>query len=281
MRPRPVPLVRRGQHGHRRRAETAETPVVLLITQRSQVQILPPLPRLEVGSEQGSGLLLVVCAQRRQSETRVCSGCHHATEETNLSSVENNPSWLLPLLPSRATGALLALLYLHPDRDYTLAEAGRLIDASPKVMHTEADRLVTAGLVREARRGRARLLSAETSGPVTRPLTDLLAVTYGPLPVLTDLLSRVEGVGQAYIYGSWAARYLGEPGPVPQDVDVLAVGTASDDDLYEAAREAEVRLGREVNISGVGLQYWEAPDPADSFMRHVKERPLVKLKLSV
>jgi hypothetical protein len=42
-----------------------------------------------------------------------------AIEETNLSSMENNPSWLLPLLPSRATGALLALLYLHPDRDYT------------------------------------------------------------------------------------------------------------------------------------------------------------------
>jgi len=108
--------------------------------------------------------------------------------------MENNPSWLLPLLPSRATGALLALLYLHPDRDYTLAEAGRLIGASPKVTHTEADRLVTAGLVREVRRGRARLLSAQTGGP--RPLTELLAVTYGPLPVLTDLLSEVVGCGR-------------------------------------------------------------------------------------
>ena len=194
--------------------------------------------------------------------------------------MENNPSWLLPLLPSRATGALLALLYLHPDRDYTLTEAGRLISASPKVMHTEADRLVTAGLVCEARRGRARLLRAVTTGPVSRPLTDLLAVTYGPLPVLTDLLSAVEGVEQAYIYGSWAARYLGEPGSVPHDVDVLAVGTASDDDLYEAARKAELRLGREVNISGVSSQYWDAPDPADSFMRHIRERPLVKLELS-
>jgi hypothetical protein len=36
-------------------------------------------------------------------------------EETNLSSMENNPSWLLPLLTSRATGALLAL------REETLA----------------------------------------------------------------------------------------------------------------------------------------------------------------
>jgi hypothetical protein len=194
--------------------------------------------------------------------------------------VENNPSWLLPLLPSRATGALLALLYLHPDRDYTLTEAGRLIAASPKVMHTEADRLVTAGLVREVRRGRARLLRAETSGPVSRPLTDLLAVTYGPLPVLTDLLSEVAGVDQAFIYGSWAARYLGEPGPVPHDVDVLAVGTAGDDDLYDVARRAERRLAREVNISGISPRHWENPDPADSFMRHIRERPLVKLELS-
>ncbi len=192
----------------------------------------------------------------------------------------NNPSWLLPLLRSRVTGALLALLYLHPDRDYSLAEAGKAIGASPKVMSTEADRLVAAGLVREARRGKARLIRAEAGGPVSRPLTDLLAVTYGPQPVLADLLSGVAGVEEAYIYGSWAARYLGEPGPVPHDVDVLVVGTADEDGLCDIVREAESRLGREVNFSAISPQYWEALDPADSFMRHIRERPLVRLELS-
>jgi predicted nucleotidyltransferase len=201
-------------------------------------------------------------------------------EVTKVTRMENNPSWLLPLLRSRVTGALLALLYLHPDRDYSLTEAGKVIGASPKVMSTEADRLVTSGLVRETRRGQARLLRAETSGPVARPLTDLLAATYGPLPVLSDLLSGVAGVEVAYIYGSWAARYLGEPGPVPHDVDVLVVGTADEDDLYDIAREAESRLGREVNISEIRPEYWEAPEPADSFMRHIRERPLVMLELS-
>jgi predicted nucleotidyltransferase len=194
--------------------------------------------------------------------------------------MENNPSWLLPLLRSRVTGALLALLYLHPDRDYSLAEAGKVIGASPKVMSTEADRLVTSGLVLETRRGRARLLRAETGGPVSRPLADLLAATYGPLPVLNDLLSGVAGVEAAYIYGSWAARYLGEPGSVPHDVDVLVIGTADEDDLYDIARKAESRLGREVNISVISPEYWETPQPTDSFMRHVRERPLVKLELS-
>jgi len=44
--------------------ETPRTPVVLPITQRSQVQIPPLLPRSDTGFEYLSGLLLVVCAQR-------------------------------------------------------------------------------------------------------------------------------------------------------------------------------------------------------------------------
>jgi hypothetical protein len=66
--------------------------------------------------------------------------------------------------------------------------------------------------------------------------TDLEAVTYRPLPVLTDAVRSVPGVQRAYIYGSWAARYSGEIGPVPVDVDVLVIGTADLDDLEEAAR---------------------------------------------
>jgi hypothetical protein len=45
-----------------------------------------------------------------------------------------------------------------------------------------------------------RLVRAVTGSPISRPLTDLLAVTYGPLPVLTDLLADTDGVTAAFIY---------------------------------------------------------------------------------
>src|SRR6266487_4183771 len=45
--PRILTPVRRGQHGDLRPPGTAETRVVWLITQRSRVQIPPPLPRPE------------------------------------------------------------------------------------------------------------------------------------------------------------------------------------------------------------------------------------------
>jgi hypothetical protein len=87
---------------------------------------------------------------------------------------------LLPLLRLRVQRDLLALLYLHPNRDYSLPEAAALIGASVKTVRTEASRLIAAGFVRDSRRGNARLLRAVTGTPVSRPLTDLLAITYGP-----------------------------------------------------------------------------------------------------
>ncbi len=66
-----------------------------------------------------------------------------------------------------------------------------------------------------------------------------VVLTYGPVAVLGELLASVPGVAEAYVYGSWAARYRGQAGDVPRDVDVLVIGDADEDDLYEAARAAE------------------------------------------
>jgi hypothetical protein len=186
---------------------------------------------------------------------------------------------LLPLLRSRVQGDLLALLYLRPDREYSLTEAAARIGASVKAVHQEASRLVDAGLLVDRRVGNVRLVRAAVDTPLTRPLTDLLAVTYGPLPVLTDALAVVPGVERAFIYGSWAARYQGEPGPVPKDVDVLVIGTADADDLDAVAQQAQRRLGRPVNIRRVVPARWQRPDTRDPFLRSVRERPLVELQL--
>jgi predicted nucleotidyltransferase len=187
---------------------------------------------------------------------------------------------LLPLLRSRSQGDLLALLYLHPERDYGITEAARIIGTSVKTVHDEAARLITAGFIAGSRRGNLHLIRAAADSPVARPLTDLLAVTYGPLPVLTDMLSGVPGVDAAFIFGSWAARYGGEPGPVPNDVDVLVVGDADRMTLYDVAEQAQRRLGREVNVQRVTPEHWADPAPADPFLKHVRQRPLVELKVT-
>ena len=185
------------------------------------------------------------------------------------------PPALLPILRSQVAGGLLALLYLHPEDEYSLTEAASAIGASLNAVHYETDKLSEGGLITTRKRGNLRLIRAVTDSPLARPLTDLLAVTYGPLPVLTDLVTGVGGISEAYIYGSWAARYHGEPGPTPVDVDVLVVGSADPDDLDEIADKARATLRRPVNIRRIRPETWNASDPSDPFIRSVKSRPLV------
>ncbi|MFJ3712212.1 MarR family transcriptional regulator [Streptomyces sp. NBC_01387] len=187
-------------------------------------------------------------------------------------------SLLLPLLRSQTQGELLALLYLHPEQEYSLSELAAQLQVSVATVSREADRLGAAGLIKERRYGNMRLVRAATDTVVSRPLTDLLAATFGPLPVLGELLAEVAGVAEAYIYGSWAARHEGVPGPVPRDIDVLVIGTADEDDLDDAARSAESRLGREVNIHRVSRRSWAETD-GGPFLETVRTQPMVPLVL--
>ena len=198
---------------------------------------------------------------------------------TNLVCMTNTPP-LLPLLRSRVQGDFLALIYLHPDRDYSITEAAKAIHANVKTVYALAAHLIESGFIADSHRGNIHLVRAVTDSPISRPLTDLLMVTYGPLPVLTDLLRGVEGVEAAYIFGSWAARYKGEVGPVPNDVDVLVIGDPDRDDLYDIAEEARRRLGREVNPRIIPAATWASPPANDPFLKHVRTQPLVELKVT-
>ncbi len=185
---------------------------------------------------------------------------------------------LLPLLRSQRQGELLALLFLHPDREYTLTEVADILGTNVKAVHAEAERLVGSGILHDRRVGPARLLRAATDTILARPLTDLLAVTFGPVPVLNETLPSVHGVIRAFIFGSWAARYCGEPGPVPNDVDVLVVGDADLDDLDVVARTAEDVLRRSVNVRRVREVTWLAPEGTDPFLDSIRQAALVELR---
>ncbi|MEV4243519.1 hypothetical protein AB0J63_08935 [Streptosporangium canum] len=186
------------------------------------------------------------------------------------------PPLLLPLLRSNTVGELLAWLYLHPESEYSTTDLAVRTGASQSTVSREADRFAAAGLTRERRHGNLRLIRADTDTIVAKPLTDLLAVTFGPLAVLPPLLHSISGIDEAYLYGSWAARHANHAGPPPRDVDVLIVGSADDDELYDAARTAERVLGREVNINRISPASWNV-DLNDPFVMSLRSKPLYPL----
>lgn len=75
---------------------------------------------------------------------------------------------LLPLLRSRLQGDVLALLFLHPERSYSLTELAKHTGSTVRAVHAEANRLTAAGLVHEERTGNMRRLRAALDTVVAR-----------------------------------------------------------------------------------------------------------------
>jgi predicted nucleotidyltransferase len=181
---------------------------------------------------------------------------------------------LLPLLRSRLQAELLTLVLLSPEREWTLTELARRIGASVSSAQREVTRAEQAGVIGSRHLGNTRLVSAADS-PLAGPLTELLLRSFGPRQVLAEELASVAGIEAAYLFGSWAARYAGEEGRAPVDLDVLVIGHPDRDDLDDVAQRAGARLAREVNVTIRSAQWWREGD--DGFHAEVTRRPLVPL----
>lgn len=187
---------------------------------------------------------------------------------------KNAPPPLMAIFRSQLQGELLARLLLDRSRT-SLSDLARDLDAPFATVRREAKRLVEAGLLRDEISGRSRLLEVNVDHLAYRPLRDLVLLTFGPRQVIEEEFADVSGTEGLYIYGSWAARYLGEEGPEPNDIDVLIVGGVDRDDAYEAADRAQKRLHREVNPTVVSRSRWEAG--TEPFLAQLRQRPLVPI----
>lgn len=185
-------------------------------------------------------------------------------------------SKLLPILRSQTQGELLARLFLNPDREFMVSDLARALDVSVPGLHHEVVRLSDSGYIQERREGRNRLVRANIEMAIAEPLTALLALTYGPLPMLEDALGDIEGIERAFIYGSWAQRYTGQSGDVPHDIDLGVIGYISSDDIYEPLLAKEEYLLREINFTIFTPQDWKTGSP---LIREIKRLPLVEINL--
>lgn len=183
---------------------------------------------------------------------------------------------LLPIFRSRQQVELLSFLLGDPGLEVSLSElAQRLRIAYPSV-HREIERAEAAGLVSSRRVGNTRLVRANTASPYFPGLSEVLTRAFGVPVVLAEALQSVRGVTAAFVYGSWAARYLGSEGRRPvEDIDVLVLGEPDRDELYAAIAAVEPRLGRPIQVT-VREADWLTTGEG-TFHATVASRPMVPI----
>lgn len=180
---------------------------------------------------------------------------------------------LAPILRSDTQGRILARLFTDPSKGYNLSELVEWAGSSMPTVQREVGRAEEAGIVTTEKVGPVRLVRANREHPLFAPLRQLLLATYGPPAVVAREFRDVDGAEAVVLFGSWAARYLGQPGRAPNDIDVLVIGSPDRDQVDDAAERIQRTIGLPVQATVRSRSQWAAA--RDPFIQEVKSRPLL------
>ena len=178
-------------------------------------------------------------------------------------------------LRSKARQRLLAYYFANPTARLHLRDlAGRLnIDASN--LSKELARLEREGLFLSDVRGRQKYFQLNRQYPLFAEVRSIVSKTIGASSLIAQSLKKIEGIEEAYLYGSFASNQQ----DAASDIDVLVIGTPRDEVLAEAVRKIERQLGREVSYTILTRKEFDSRrGRKDAFLENVwhnKRVPLI------
>lgn len=180
---------------------------------------------------------------------------------------------LAPIFRSDGQARLLSVLLLG-DEELSITDLATRAQLAYPTAHREVARLLDAGILVERQVGRTRLVSPNEQSALVPPLRQILQVVTGPVVMISRELGGIAGIESAFIYGSFAARLRGVDGPVPNDIDLMVVGTPEAELVYQACNRVEAVVQRPVNATILT----RAELATDSgFLEHVRASPTVSI----
>jgi predicted nucleotidyltransferase len=149
------------------------------------------------------------------------------------------------VLFGKARGAILALLYGHPEEQFYYRQITRqLRDVSSGTLQRELDTLRQLGLVERSSLGKQVFYKANVRHPIYPELRALVSKTVGVFHLLGSALAPLaDRIRVAFVYGSMARQEE----KAESDIDLMVIGSASLEDVIAQLSETERMLGRALN----------------------------------
>jgi len=146
---------------------------------------------------------------------------------------------------SKTRQRLLAYFFTNPSARCHLRDLAARLDVDPSNLSKELGRLEREGLFRSEVSGRQKYFQLNREYPLFEEVRGIVAKTIGAVPLIAQSFRKVEGIREAFLYGSFARNQQ----DALSDIDVLVIGDPKSEVLAEAVQKLERQLGREINYT--------------------------------
>jgi predicted nucleotidyltransferase len=148
-------------------------------------------------------------------------------------------------LRSKARRQLLAYYFTNPSARLHLRDLAQRLGIDPSNLSKELHRLERDGLFQSEVNGRQKYFQLNRKYPLFTEVRKIVARTVGADSLIAESLKEIEGIEEAYLFGSFARSQQ----DAASDIDVLVIGKPSGHALAEAVRKLQRTLGREINYT--------------------------------
>ncbi len=169
-------------------------------------------------------------------------------------------------LRSKARQRLLAYYFTNPTARRHLRDLADGLGIDPSNLSRELRRLERDGLFRSEVSGRQKYFQLNRNYPLLDEIRGIVEKTIGTAPLITKSLANIEGIEEAWLYGSFAQNQQ----DASSDIDVLVIGSPRGHALAEATRKIEKQLGREINYTVLTRREFDSRrNRKDAFIENV------------
>jgi len=150
-------------------------------------------------------------------------------------------------LNSKITQTVLGYLLLHDNESLYTGEIVRQFKLDKRNTVKKLRELEEVGLLVSTRKGKEVYYSLNKEYPLLSEIKKIVLKTWGIEHQLRSSLQEIEGIREAYIFGSYAKNKM----DTSSDIDVLVVGEVDSIELSKKITAIQKNINREINLINI------------------------------
>lgn len=148
-------------------------------------------------------------------------------------------------LKSAITKKILNYFFVNPQESLYVNELSRKLALDKRNLVKKIKELEREGILAHETRGNLKLYSINTHYPLYQEFRKIIMSTVGVEKQLRNLLNSIDGIKEAYIYGSYAKNAM----DTHSDIDVLVVGSVGVVTIQKRISKLQRDIDREISMT--------------------------------